>query len=222
MNQSSEIKDLAGALVKAQAQLKPASKDGMNPHFKSPYATLQSVWGVARAALTPNGLAVSQTFTATDGDTLAISTTLMHTSGQWIGGTLTIKPTKADPQGIGSAITYGRRYALAAILGIVADEDDDGNAASAPRHTEPARTVSRPIAQARQESFPGDPSQADWRDCPVPAFIKGKGATLGEMKEADLRWWAANYVPKPFKGSIPPGDQDFRDALDAAQLDFQP
>lgn len=132
MPQSAEIKDLATALAKAQEKLKPATKDGENPHFKSQYATLQSVWNAARAALTPNGLSVCQTFSETDGSSMAITTTLMHTSGQWISGTLTIRPTKADPQGIGSAVSYGRRYSLASIVGIVADEDDDGNAASAP------------------------------------------------------------------------------------------
>jgi len=140
MNQSTEIAQLAAALVKAQAALKPASKDGTNPHFKSSYATLQSVWDAARAVLTPNGLSVVQAFNESpSGETLNITTTLLHSSGQWMAGTLTLKPTKADPQGMGSAITYGRRYALAAILGIVADEDDDGNAASAQSKQEPYR-----------------------------------------------------------------------------------
>jgi hypothetical protein len=134
--QSQEIKDLAAALVKAQANLKPASKDGTNPHFRSSYATLQSVWDAARLVLSPNGLSIVQSFEAGDGDTVSVTTTLLHTSGQFIGGTLTLKPTKADPQGLGSAITYARRYALSAILGIVADDDDDGNAASAPKPVE--------------------------------------------------------------------------------------
>lgn len=148
MNQSPEIKDLVAALVKAQAQLKPATKDGTNPHFKSSYATLQSVWDAARAVLTPNNLAVTQTFDSrSDGEEVRIATTLMHVSGQWISGTLALKPTKNDPQGAGSAITYGRRYALAAILGIVAEEDDDGNAASAPVKKEPYKPKG-PLATA--------------------------------------------------------------------------
>jgi hypothetical protein len=134
---SDALDQLGAALAKAQAKLKPASKDGTNPHFKSSYATLGSIWDAAREVLSPNGLSVIQSFEATEGDTVAITTTLLHTSGQFMGGTLTLRPTKADPQGLGSAITYGRRYALAAILGIVADEDDDGNAASAPSKQEP-------------------------------------------------------------------------------------
>jgi hypothetical protein len=129
-NQSEQISDLAKALNAAQSKLKPALKDSTNPHFRSKYAGLQSVWEAARPALTANGLSVAQTFGETSGEVVTIVTTLLHTSGQWMRSTLTLKPTKADPQGMGSAITYGRRYGLAAILGIVADEDDDGNGAS--------------------------------------------------------------------------------------------
>lgn len=130
--QSTELNHLATALAKAQASLSAAAKDGKNPHFKSKYATLQSIWDAAREVLAPNGLSVAQTFRETDGARMDITTTLLHSSGQWIAGTLSMIPQQSTPQGIGSAITYGRRYALAAILGIVADEDDDGNAASTP------------------------------------------------------------------------------------------
>lgn len=133
MPQSAEIKDLATALTKAQSVINAAKKDANNPFFNSSYATLQSVWDAARQVLAPNGLAVVQTFEPTDGKTLNLTTTLVHTSGQWIAGTISVTPTKADPQGAGSAATYARRYSLAAIVGIVADEDDDGNAASAPK-----------------------------------------------------------------------------------------
>lgn len=132
MNQSNELNHLATALAKAQASLSAAAKDGKNPHYKSKYATLQSIWDSAREVLAPNGLSVAQTFQQTDGAKMDITTTLLHSSGQWIAGTLSMIPQQSTPQGIGSAITYGRRYALAAMLGIVADEDDDGNAASTP------------------------------------------------------------------------------------------
>lgn len=137
MNQSADLHELAKALASAQAKLKPAIKDATNPHFRSKYADLQSVWEAARPVLTANNLSVAQTFNESTGETVTIVTTLLHVSGQWMRSSLTLKPTKSDPQGIGSAITYGRRYGLSAILGIVADEDDDGNAASA-HHHEPA------------------------------------------------------------------------------------
>ena len=129
MAKSENIGQPAAALSKAQGAIKGAIKDSANPFFKSSYADLASVWDAARAPLAANGLAVVQT-TELPGDGGAVLvTTLCHESGEWIDGMLPIRPVKDDPQGMGSAITYMRRYALAAIVGI-APEDDDGNAAS--------------------------------------------------------------------------------------------
>lgn len=131
MQHSQELDKLGAAMAAVQGSLKPAIKGSSNPYFKSKYADLQSCWDSCRSLLACNGLSVVQTFIQdASGESVTISTTLLHSSGQWISGDLTMKPAKADPQGIGSAITYARRYALAAIVGIVADEDDDGNAAT--------------------------------------------------------------------------------------------
>lgn len=127
---SPQINELAAALCNLQSELKPAVKDSSNPYFKSKYADLNSIWDSCRALLHKNGLSVTQTMDARDGNCSSLSTTLLHTSGQWVAGEQPLNPVRDDPQGIGSAITYARRYGLAAILGIVADEDDDGNAAS--------------------------------------------------------------------------------------------
>ena len=142
MNSSTELKDLAAAMAKVQAVLKPALKDSNNPFFKSKYADLQSCWNACRDALTQNGLSVIQTFReSATGECVTVSTTLLHASGQWISGDLTVKPAKADPQGMGSAATYARRYSLAAIVGLVADEDDDGNAATHAASTKQPATL---------------------------------------------------------------------------------
>ncbi len=122
---------LFAALAKAQAKIEGASKTNVNPHFRSKYADLASVWDACREALTSNGIAVIQRPVASESGSVAIETILAHESGEYITGTLSMRPTKADPQGIGSAITYARRYALASMVG-VAPEDDDGNAASRP------------------------------------------------------------------------------------------
>lgn len=132
--QSTSIGELATALCKAQAAIGGAKKDSTNPFFKSNYADLQSVWDACREQLGKNGLAVVQT-TELNESGVTIVTTLTHSSGEWMRGKLNLHPTKNDPQGIGSAITYGRRYALAAIVGIY-QTDDDGNAASVPREAE--------------------------------------------------------------------------------------
>lgn len=129
MTQSPTIGALAAALAKAQGSMKHAAKDAANPFFKSKYADLASIWEACRAALAANGLSVTQIPDGGDAEHMTLSTTIMHSSGEWISGNYPIRPIKNDPQGIGSAITYARRYALSAMVGVVADEDDDGEAA---------------------------------------------------------------------------------------------
>lgn len=133
MNQSENINELAKALSQAQGQIKGAIKDSKNPFFKSNYADLSSVWDACREALTKNGLSVIQTTDYfKDVAELAVITTLAHSSGQWVKGILPIHAKTKDPQGTGSAITYARRYALAAIVGVV-QVDDDAEAAMGKR-----------------------------------------------------------------------------------------
>lgn len=126
--QSAEIDKLAGALAKAQGKITGALKDSSNPFFKSKYADLAACWDACRGQLSENGLSVIQ-LTDVDETGVLVITTLAHESGQWVRGKLRMMPKDATPQGIGSAITYARRYALAAIVGL-AQVDDDGNAAS--------------------------------------------------------------------------------------------
>lgn len=136
-NRSVEIKDLAAALVKAQAAMEGAKKDADNPAFKtsdkpkgSKYADLASVWEAVRKPLTDNDLCVVQ-FPRTAGNGVEIETTILHgKTGQFMCDVLWVPCGKNDAQGLGSAITYGRRYALMAVTGI-APVDDDGNAAVA-------------------------------------------------------------------------------------------
>jgi hypothetical protein len=129
-NRSDQIKDLAAALVKAQAAMEGAKKDASNPHFGSKYADLASVWDAVRKPLTDNDLCIVQ-FPRTAGNGVEIETTLLHgATGQFMSDVLWVPCGKNDAQGLGSAITYGRRYSLMAVTGI-APEDDDGNAAAA-------------------------------------------------------------------------------------------
>ena len=129
MNQSEVINELAGALSKAQGEMQAAIKDKVNTFLKSSYADLGSVWDAARPVLSKYGLCVLQTTElATDGKIIMV-TTLAHTSGQWMKSFLPLNPSKNDSQGIGAAITYLRRYSLSAIVGVVCDDDDDGETA---------------------------------------------------------------------------------------------
>ena len=140
MEKSENINELATALAKAQGVMQNAKKDSENPFFKSKYADLATVIDAAKEPLYKNGLSVVQ-LTSSDGESVKVNTLLLHSSGQWIGETLSLKPVKGDPQGLGSAITYGRRYAYSAIIGMASEEDDDGNAASQPVERRKPMTV---------------------------------------------------------------------------------
>jgi ERF superfamily len=141
---SESIAKISPALIKARAAFNPAVKDGTNPHFGSKFVSLAGVITAIDLALDANGLIVLQpTRIGDDGKTVLV-TTLLHESGEWIAGEYPVTAAKQnDPQAEGSAMTYARRYALMAMVGI-APEDDDGNAASAA--AKPARP-SKPVVK---------------------------------------------------------------------------
>lgn len=146
MRQSESISSLAAALSKAQAALRPALKDKQNPHLRSQYASLDSVMEAVRGPMASNGLSVVQVPDSDEPGYLALTTRLMHESGEWLEGRCRVRLGKDDAQGFGAALTYAKRYALSAMLGVVADEDDDGEGAKA----QPARQQQAPRAQAQQ------------------------------------------------------------------------
>jgi hypothetical protein len=170
---SEQIKDIATALAKAQAEIEGAKKDSTNPHFKSSYADLASVWDACRKALTGNGLSVVQGPVSDEGR-VGVTTMLMHSSGQWLESTFFMRPTKDDPQGAGSALTYARRYALAAMVG-VAPEDDDGNAAS-------EKPSGKPVAVAQQ----APKGYADWLTDLEAVADEGTQALQKSWKASDV------------------------------------
>lgn len=144
MNQSESIAALAAALSKAQSAITGALKDSANPFFKSRYADLASCWDACRAQLAANSLAVIQTTEVTEAGTVLV-TTLCHASGEWMRGYLPVLTKDAGPQGQGSGLTYARRYALAAIVGL-AQIDDDGEAAQARGKKEPSGDIAARVA----------------------------------------------------------------------------
>lgn len=123
MSQSEQINELAKALSAAQAEITGAKMDSKNPFFKTDYADLSSVWNACRVPLSKNGLAIMQTLDETEGRTVLI-TTLAHSSGQWIKSRLPLVINKNDPQAVGAAITYARRYALSSLVGVCPVDDD--------------------------------------------------------------------------------------------------
>lgn len=131
MKRSENIIDISKALNAAQKEMRPAIKDSTNPHFRSKYSDLASVMDALREPIGNNGLSIVQDATM-DEKGVNITTTILHLSGQWIEfGPLTIPLGKKDAHAVGSACSYGKRYSLCAALGVVSDDDDDGNKAVA-------------------------------------------------------------------------------------------
>ena len=130
MNKSESIKNLAKALSDFQAEIENPKNTANNPFFHSKYAPLQEILNLVRPKLARHGLAILQSPSG-DGKNITINTILMHESGEWIEGEpLVLQADKPTAQSAGSAITYGRRYAISAVLGISSEDDDDGNSAS--------------------------------------------------------------------------------------------
>ncbi len=141
--QSEQINELADALSKAQGQIEGATKDSKNPFFKSSYADLHSVMAAAREPLASNGLSVVQPTQVIDGQ-LCLITILMHKSGQWIKSIMPLVLVKQDPQSVGSALTYFRRYCYASLCGVAQMDDDCESAMERKPKVEP---VKEPIAK---------------------------------------------------------------------------
>lgn len=160
MKHSEQINEVSAALSLAQAAMKPALKDANNPHFKSKYADLASVFEAIRTPLAQYGLAVLQDIGNADG-AVTVCTRIVHKSGQWIEfGPFGIPADKQNAHGYGSAVTYCRRFALASAMGVSAD-DDDGNAAAtytAPKSA-PAGSVGDPT---QEKSAPGVSKARAW------------------------------------------------------------
>lgn len=152
MRTSEQIDQIGAALAQAQAEMQHAAKDANNPHFKSKYADLASVMDACRPALAKAKVAVVQSpELVRETKTVRVTTRLIHASGQWVEATLEADVAKTDPQAIGSAITYLRRYGLASLASVAAD-DDDGNGAVGRERFEGPREVRR--EEPRREEVP--------------------------------------------------------------------
>ena len=159
--QSETIGKLAEALAKAQSEMKNAPFDQVNPHFKNKFASLAAVRDTVMPALSANGLALVQ-YTAIKDDSeqrqLILYTRLIHSSGEYVTSEWPLPYTPAQPQQLGSALTYGRRYGLSALLSIASEADDDGEGGAQHKplnKTESALTMST-AKEDHAADFPGD------------------------------------------------------------------
>jgi len=203
MHTSEAIDLLAGALVKAQAEMKNPPLDGVNPHFKSRFATLAAVREAVLPALVRHGLSfVQNPGTSERGPTL--TTRLLHISGQWLEtDPLCLAPARPDPQSACAALTYMRRYSLMALLGVVGDDDDDGEAASKP--AAPAKEKAnghKAAAPAPKKEPPPPPQDGAELDARLSAYdLKVSEAGLcerGAVVEHVVTLGVKNGQPKEF------------------------
>ena len=147
MNKSETITELSKAFAKTQKEMKQPLKDANNPFFKSKYVPLENVVEAITESASKNGLSFTQYPSSDEMGNVTVGTLVMHESGEWIEyDPIKMKPVKNDPQSIGSAITYAKRYALSAIFGITSDQDDDGNEAT--------QAKKQPAKQQAQASDP--------------------------------------------------------------------
>jgi hypothetical protein len=186
--QSEQVDQLNAALAAAQGQMQSARFNRQNPHFRSKYADLASIWDAIREPLTKNALSVTQTTHLSDG-AFTLTTILRHASGQWVSSEYPL-PTTAKPQEYGAALTYARRYSLSAIVGIAADEDDD---AESIKET-PVKIAERakPVAPSEyaERSAPNHANSASAAADPGPSPLGKAAATLSVedmAREAAMR-----------------------------------
>jgi hypothetical protein len=178
MCKSESIKELATALSKAQGLFDHAKKDVKNDFFKSRYADLASVIDAAKKPLADNGLSVAQVLDTDESGNLFLETILMHSSGEFISGRYPIKSMKPDPQSVGSACTYARRYAFSAITGIAADDDDGNSASQAPPQQQAKKQPPVDYAKAIESASTLPQLSAAWDSVP-----HDRKAALTEAKD---------------------------------------
>lgn len=177
---SGKLDALGKALVTAQKQMKPAAKDGVNPHFKSRFATMENIWEASNDALVANGLSIIQLPTQYMG-VPGLNTMLLHSSGQYVTGFFPFpKNVKEDPQGYAAALTYYRRCCRAAITGVII-EDDDGNSAM-PHKREETPPLYKVTPKAPVEAIHA--KQADFKLQPITKAQQSLVYTLADEAQA--------------------------------------
>lgn len=199
---SEQINEIAAALAKAQGTLENVAKDRENPHFRSRYATLAGVLDEVRPKLAAQGISIFQAAINGESDNIGVATRLLHSSGQWIESAVFVRPTKFDAQGVGSVLTYLRRYSLMAVAG-VGPEDDDGNAAVG-RPQERVQTN----GATRAAAAPPPPARpVHVNGAALPAHPEEDGATTAARQRVRMLIDRLDHAVKTAKNSI---------ALDAA------
>ena len=175
MKTSEKVDQICKALLDFHKEVNRIEKDGENPHFGNSYATIDQIIDEVRPLLAKHGLFVMQMATNDDPSEVKLVTRIYHSSGQWMESPpLTLKPQRQDPQAIGSAVTYARRYSLTSFLSLNTGEDDDGNAAS-DLESKPKQAKQQPKQQAKAQTknAQGLATDKQWKAIYAICFKKG-------------------------------------------------
>lgn len=183
MEKSESLNELALALAKAQGAMKPALKDADNPFFKSKYADIASVWEACREPLADNNLSIVQLPEPAD-NAILLTTILLHSSGQYLSSQLRFPITKSDPQSYGSALTYARRYALAAAVGVYQD-DDDANSAS---DKEVKQNNNRAANKQNAPTLPNSPNTQRNNATNTNTPTQQQNAPTSQNEQPSIKW----------------------------------
>ena len=181
------------AIVAAMAELKNVPKTANNPYFKSKYAPLDAIVDATRPVLAKHGLAVMQAPLFMDG-TAGVETTIIHKGGHVFSTTLLLPLKDLSPQGVGGAITYARRYSLAAVLGLATEEDMDGNEHLGKSAEAPRPAIAKVMDSGNSAPRPAGQSTATWRDIEITDL-----KIAAQSKEGAARKWTLYSVT--FNGS---------------------
>lgn len=199
LQKSNSIKELSLALSKAQEEMPPIHMDSVNPFYKSKYASLGAVIQGSRAVLAKNGLAISQ-FPTSEGECIGVTTVLLHTSGEWLTDTMLIvaNGTAKNPaQEAGITISYLRRYAWAAILGIYTEEDTDGEGVSPAQPKTVAKTPPPVVVPSKWRAEQTDAILATKAFANIfevtNALALSKILTPGFTPTIGLLYWVSEY-----------------------------
>lgn len=187
---SANIVSLTGAILKVQGEISGVKKDAVNPHFKNRYATLENVIDTARPALQEAKVAFIQAPGIVTDGSVEVTTMLVHESGEWMRSTLHVPLQKRDAQGVGSAITYGCRYSLMAMLGLP-PTDDDGQAAVEPepvkRQVGWSKDGTARTAHSLKKEKVWDEFQAELLECETPSMVTKLALAWSKKVEED-KW----------------------------------
>lgn len=220
MKYSDSFVNLAKALVAFQQSVEPIVKDRENPHFKRNYATFDAIMESVRPILASHGLAVIQGGTGPVSDVnghicgVSVETLLVHVSGEYVSSLFTLPLDKPSAQAVGSAVTYGRRYGVSALLALTTEEDDDGHVATAN-----SLNAAPPLRRAATQALHANAAKADEaKSCPKCGGatwdnrLTKKNPKQPDYKCKDKGCEGVIWPPQPYANTLAlAGTEDFDD-----------